>query len=243
VSLFVTFEGPEGAGKSTQVALLRARLEETGWRVRCVREPGATALGDRLRPLLLGAGDWRVGERAEALLYAAARAQLVAEVIQPALAEDAVVLSDRYADSTLAYQGYGRGIPLGELRPVLRFAVGSCWPDLTFLLDLPVGVGLRRKGAAADTPGGEWTRFEAEALAFHERVRAGYLQLAAAEPGRWIVLDATVGAPELQSRIWQELERRLLCAPPRGTAGPAAEPGSAARSKGPAQPPGGVVRS
>ncbi len=215
--LFVSFEGPEGAGKSTQIGLLAERLEAAHHAVCRLREPGGTALGDRLRGLLLHAGDAWIDDRAEALLYAAARAQLVAEAIRPALARGAVVLCDRYADSTLAYQGYGRGLPIGGLAEVLRFAVGDVWPDLTILLDLPVEVGLARKWAAAGTPAGEWNRYEAEALTFHERVRAGYRRLAEQEPTRWLVLDAREPVAALQARIAAAIWPRL--GPPRPAGG------------------------
>ncbi|HZU04420.1 MAG TPA: dTMP kinase [Chloroflexota bacterium] len=212
--MFITFEGPEGAGKSTQLTLLAAALERAGWAVQCLRDPGGTALGDHLRALLLAPEIERLDARAEALLYAAARAQLVAEVVAPALQQARVVLCDRYVDSTLAYQGWGRGLPVAELRQVVRFASGGYWPDLTLLLDLPPALGLRRKQAQRAAPTGAWTRFEAEPLAFHERVRAGYLALAAAEPQRWVVLDAREDIQALHARIWQEVVRRLP--PPPG---------------------------
>jgi len=209
--LFVSVEGPEGAGKSTQLALLAARLAAEGFVALSVREPGGTALGDRLRTMLLEAGDWTIQDRAEALLYSAARAQLVAEVIRPTLDAGHVLLSDRYLDSTLAYQGYGRGISLDELEVVLRFAVQDTLPDLTILLDLPVELGLARK-RAQDPNAGEWTRFEAEAIAFHERVRNGYLTLARREPRRWHVVDATQALEAIQAEIWATIGNRL--APP-----------------------------
>lgn len=215
MGMFITLEGPDGAGKSTQAALLVAALEHAGWSVRALREPGASALGDRLRSLLLAADACGISARAEALLYTAARAQLVVEAIEPALGGGAVVVSDRYADSTLAYQGYGRGVPVSELRAVVRFAVGEYWPDLTFLIDVPVDIGLQRKAAAPGARDDSWTRFEAETLAFHERVRAGYLDLAAGEPSRWIVLDGLAEARDVHAHIWREVQRRLPSAPPR----------------------------
>lgn len=208
MGLFVTLEGPEGAGKSTQAARLAAALEAAGYRVCRVREPGGTPLGDALRALLLAPAAPPPTPRAEALLYCAARAQLVAEVIRPALTAGSVVLADRFADSTLAYQGAGRGLPLDELRAAIAFAIGDCWPDLTLLLDLPVEEGLRRKQAAAQE-GGEWTRFEAETVAFHERVRAGYLALAAAEPQRWRVFDARKAQEPLHAELWAAVQTRL----------------------------------
>jgi dTMP kinase len=218
VGLLVTFEGPEGAGKSTQVTRIARRLRELGWSVESVREPGGTELGERLRMLLLSAAV-SMSERAEALLYAAARAELCAQVIEPSLRSGRVLLCDRYADSTLAYQGYGRGIPLAELRELVAFAVGDCWPDLTVLLDLPVDLGLRRKSVAAARAEGDWTRFEGEAVDFHERVRAGFHELAAAEPKRWVVLDARLPAAELEARIWEHIVRRLPESPAPGSQG------------------------
>jgi dTMP kinase len=216
--LFVTFEGPEGGGKSTQLALLGERLETGGYAVCRLREPGGTALGDRLRALLLHEDDLRTQDRAEALLYAAARSQLVVERIRPALESGGVVLCDRYADSTLAYQGYGRGLPLDELTQVQRFAMGDLWPDLTVLLDLPVAVGLERKRAAEGTASGEWTRYEAEAREFHEHVRAGYRALAEREPRRWLVLDARAPVDTLHAAIFDAVRRRLPPSP-LGTSG------------------------
>ncbi|MBX5489959.1 MAG: dTMP kinase [Chloroflexi bacterium] len=208
VGLFVTIEGPEGAGKSTQVALLDHALAGAGYVVCQVREPGDTPLGDHLRELLL-APSTVVSPRAEALLYCAARAELVENVIRPALASGAVVIADRYADSTLAYQGAGRGLPLDALTAVVQFAIAGCRPDLTILLDLPVEDGLARKEAATALRPAEWTRFERETVAFHERVRAGYRRLAAAEPGRWLVLDARAPAEALHATIWGAVQRRL----------------------------------
>jgi dTMP kinase len=206
--LFVTFEGPEGAGKSTQATLLERALAAHGYPARLVHEPGATPLGEQLRALLL-APDTALGPRAEALLYCAARAELVERAIRPALAAGTVVVADRFADSTLAYQGAGRGLPLATLAAVVRFAAADCWPDLTILLDLPAAEGLARKRAAAAHEPAAWTRFEREALAFHERVRAGYQELAAAEPWRWVVLDARAPAEALHAAIWRAVQARL----------------------------------
>jgi dTMP kinase len=188
---FITLEGPEGSGKTSQAEALRARLTDAGFTVRLTREPGGTPLGERIRAILLhpGTADEPAAEhdpRTDALLFNAARAQLVAEVIGPAIARGEVVLCARYADSTLAYQGYGADVPLDDLRTLERFATGGLRPDLTIVLDLPPEAGLARKSAA------EVTRFEAGFdLAFHQRVRDGFLALAAAEPGRFAVIDAT----------------------------------------------------
>lgn len=187
----ITLEGPEGSGKTSQAERLRAGLVEIGVSVTLTREPGGTPTGERIRGILLhrdGAADAAapLDPRTDALLFNAARAQLVAEVIVPALARGDVVLCARFADSTLAYQGYGGGLPLSELRVLERFATRDVRPDLTILLDLPPEVGLARKS------GDEVTRFEAGFdLAFHGRVREGFLALAAAEPERFAVVDAT----------------------------------------------------
>ncbi len=186
--LFVTLEGPEGAGKTVIARRLVEELQHRGRTVVSTREPGGTRLGERVRSIVLeqGSADGAlVDPRADALLFSAARAQLVAEVIQPALARGEVVLCARFADSTLAYQGYGAGLPLEELRAVQAIATGGLMPDLTILLDVPPEIGLGRKTGASRN------RFEASFdLAFHQRVRAGFLALAEAEPGRFRVIDS-----------------------------------------------------
>ncbi|MCS7039488.1 MAG: dTMP kinase [Anaerolineae bacterium] len=201
---FITFEGIEGSGKTTQMQLLRDWLQARGEQVLATREPGGTAIGDRIRAILLDPNHTEMAAETEILLYAAARAQIVRQIIRPHLEQGWIVLCDRFFDSTLAYQGYGRGLPLNILRDITAFATGGLVPDLTFYLDLPVEVGLRRK---AQTPA-EWTRFEAETLAFHRRVRKGYLELAAAEPRRWVVLDAGQPAELIQETIRQEVLAR-----------------------------------
>jgi len=183
--LFVTLEGPDGSGKSSLLTRLAAELRAGGCDVVATREPGSTALGEQIRRLVLDPVPKidRTGA-ADALLFAASRAQHVHEVIRPALARGALVLCDRYADSSLAYQGGGSGVPMEDLRAVQRFATGGLVPDLTILLDLPVEAGLGRKAA-------EVTRFEAyHDLAYHQRVRDAFLSFAAAEPGRYAVIDA-----------------------------------------------------
>jgi dTMP kinase len=186
---FITLEGPEGAGKTVIAKRLVAELERRGREVVSTREPGGTRLGERLRSILLtqGADDGAtpVDPRADALLFNAARAQLVAEVIRPALERGAVVVCARFTDSTLAYQGYGAGLPVEQLRSVAAVATGGLVPDLTVLLDVPPAIGLARKTGASRN------RFEASFdLAFHERVRAGFLALATGEPGRFRVVDS-----------------------------------------------------
>ena len=183
----ITLEGPEGAGKTVLAGRLAGALEARGSAVVLAREPGGTRLGEQLRRLLLeDAG--RIEPRADAFLFNAARAQLVGEVIRPALAGDRVVICARFTDSTLAYQGYGSGLPVADLRRLAEVATGGLVPDRTILLDLEPELGLRRKSAH------EQTRFEASFdLAFHRRVRSGFLELASQEPERFLVVDAARG--------------------------------------------------
>ena len=195
----ITLEGPEGAGKTVLAKRLVEELVRRGHRVRSTREPGGTRLGERLRAILLEAGggaEARVDPRADALLFNAARAQLVSEVMEPALEAGEVVICARFTDSTLAYQGFGAGLPIDELRAIAALATGGLAPDRTILLDVPPEVGLRRKTDASRN------RFEASFdLAFHERVRAGFLELARQEPARFRVVDSNrrldVVAPEV----------------------------------------------
>ena len=202
----ITLEGPEGAGKTVLAKRLVEELTRRGHRVRSTREPGGTRLGERIRAIVLehaeGAEAAQVDPRADALLFNAARAQLVAEVIRPALAAGEVVVCARFADSTLAYQGYGAGLPIGELRALAAIATGGLAPDLTILLDVPPEIGLGRKTGASRN------RFESSFdLAFHQRVRAGFLQLAADEPERFRVVDSArridVVAPDvIAAALW-----------------------------------------
>jgi len=184
---FITLEGPEGAGKTLMAGRLAEALRERGRPVRLVREPGGTALGEMLRGIVLAndaGGGAPIDMRTDAMLFNAARAQLVAEVIRPALAAGEVVVCARFADSTLAYQGYGAGLPIAELRSIARVATGGLSPDLTILLDVDPEVGLARKTADARN------RFESGFdVDFHRRVRDGFLELARQEPGRWRVID------------------------------------------------------
>jgi dTMP kinase len=189
----ITFEGGEGSGKSTQVELLARRLETAGRRILKLREPGGTPLGEELRQLLLHRRA-DISPQAELLLFLAARAELVRAVIRPALAEGTIVICDRFSDSTLAYQGYGRGIDLDQVRKLNDSATGGLKPNLTVLLDLPVEAGRSRKQRDEDV-------FQGEDDAFHERVRQGYLELAREEPDRWLVLDATRPPAELAAAL------------------------------------------
>lgn len=185
---FVAFEGGEACGKSTQAARLAARLDAV-----LTREPGGTALGERVRELFLDPTAGEVDARAEALLVAAARAQHVSAVIEPALRAGRHVVTDRFTGSSLAYQGYGRGLPIEEVRRLSLFATGGVEPDLTVLLDVPADVAAARRPGAAD-------RLEAEGDAFHGRVRAGYADLAAAEG--WLVVDGSAAVDEVEARVW-----------------------------------------
>jgi len=197
---FVTIEGGEGAGKTSQAERIRRRALGAGIDIVVTREPGGTTLGEDVRRILLDPRSVH-GARADALLFNVARAQLVESVIRPALDRGALVISTRFTDSTLAYQGFGAGLPLDELRALERFATAGLRPDLTILLDLPAEVGLARKGA-------EVTRFEsAFGLDFHRRVRDGFLALAAAEPDRFAVLDATAPDDQVEAAAMAALAR------------------------------------
>lgn len=191
--LFVTFEGGEGSGKTTQAELLSLRLRAGGWNVVHAREPGGTRLGEEIRRLLLHPEE-PLGVETELLLFLTARAQLVRSVIVPALDEGGAVICDRFSDSTFAYQGYGRGLDLETIRRLNDFATGGLVPDLTVLLDVPSDAGRARKGNEDDA-------FQREDDSFHDRVNAGYLALARAEPQRWLVLDGTLPPHELAQTI------------------------------------------
>jgi dTMP kinase len=218
---FVTLEGPDGAGKTTQAERLRDRATDAGFEVVLTREPGGTPIGEAVRELLLGRRGGGSTPRTDALLFNAARAQLVADVIAPALDRGALVISTRFADSTVAYQGYGAGLPIDELRAIERSATGGIVPDLTLVLDVPVEVGLRRKSGA------ELTRFETDFdLDFHRRVREGFLAMAAREPGRFAVVDATVERDAVAAAIARAVARRIpeLTTPARRAAESVGEP-------------------
>lgn len=196
----IAFEGGEACGKSTQAALLASRLGAV-----LTREPGGTPLGERVRSLLLDPASGALSDRAEALLMAAARAQHVAEVVAPALAAGRTVVTDRYAHSSLAYQGYGRGLDLDEVRRLSEWATGGRWPDLVVLLDLDA--------AEAESRRGRPDRFEAESAAFHRRVEAGFRSLAAADPARWRVVDGSGPVEQVAARVWDAVAGLLPEAP------------------------------
>ena len=195
--MFITLEGPDGSGKSMQVPALSDFIREQGFEVLTTREPGGTTIGDQIREVIMRMDNKSMNPRTEILLFCAARAQIVAQVIRPNLEKGVVVISDRYADSTLAYQGYGHGLDLDTLRRILDFATGGLKPDLTLLLDVDVEQGLSRR----HTGGGEWNRLDDYELAFHQRVRQGYLELAGADPGRWQRIDAGLTPEEVQEHI------------------------------------------
>lgn len=199
--MFITLEGPEGSGKTSQIPRLAEALRRAGYEVLTTREPGGTPIGDQIRKVLFDLGNKGMQPRSEILLFQASRAQLVEEVIRPALAAGQVVLCDRYADSTMAYQGHGHGTDLGQLAEIVRFATGGLKPDLTLFLDITPAEGLQRRDA-----GGDWNRLDDYDMAFHERVYAGYQALIKAEPERWVRVDAARTPDEIAA----ELERIAL---------------------------------
>lgn len=201
MGLFVAFEGIEGSGKSTQSKLLKRRLAGAGYSVTLAHEPGGTPSGERIRRLLKRGPD--IPPITELLLFSASRAALVESVIRPALRRGEVVICDRYIYSTLAYQGYGRGLPLDTVRRLNEIATGGLLPQLVVLLDLPPEVGLARK------PRGPADRFEQEHQEFHERVRQGYLKLAMEEPACWLVLDASASRASLAKAVWKRVSGLL----------------------------------
>jgi dTMP kinase len=202
--MFITFEGPEGSGKTSQIFPLADFLRESGYQVVTSREPGGTEIGDQVRDILTSLKNTKMKPRTEILLFQSARAQLVEQCIRPALAEGSVVLCDRYGDSTLAYQGYGHGTDLTDLRWLINFATGGLWPDLTLLLDIDPEIGLQRKRS-----GQEWNRLDAYELAFHQRVWQGYHELARLDPGRWVILDANQSKSAIQAQLRQVILDRL----------------------------------
>ncbi len=196
--MFISFEGPEGSGKTSQVAQLVEYLRQEGYDVLATREPGGTPIGDQIRDVLSNLENTTMRPRTEILLFQASRAQLVEQVIRPHLKSGGIVLSDRYADSTLAYQGYGHQVDLEKLKTIIEFATGGLKPNLTVLLDVDVEEGLQRRAR-----GGEWNRLDAYDLAFHQRVRQGYHKLVQAESERWKVVNAGQPPDLVQAAIRQ----------------------------------------
>jgi len=202
--MFITFEGPDGSGKTTHILPLAEFLRGQNYDVLTTREPGGTEIGDQIRAVLTRLENTKMHPRTETLLFLAARAQLVEQCIRPQIQNERIVISDRYGDSTLAYQGYGHGNDLQELRHLLNFATGNLWPDLTLLLDISPEQGLQRKRG-----GGEWNRLDAYELEFHRRVWQGYHELARLDPQRWVVIDASQSFEIIQNRIRQVVLTRL----------------------------------
>jgi dTMP kinase len=206
--VFITFEGPEGSGKTTQAQLLARHLHQQGYNTLLTREPGGTSIGDQIREVLHDPANLEMFPTAEILLYSASRAQLVAQVIRPALEEGQLVICDRYADSTMAYQGYGRGLDIQALYQITRLATGDLVPDLTLYLDIQPEQGLERRLSSGD----EWNRLDQERIEFHRRVRAGYKELIALEPQRWVTIDAARMVEEVQQEIQAVVGERLAVA-------------------------------
>jgi dTMP kinase len=200
LGVFITLEGPEGSGKTSHMPPLVEYLRERGYTVFPTREPGGTSIGEQIRSVIHDLKNAEMHPRTETLLYQAARAQIVEEVFKPRLAAGEVVISDRYYDSTIAYQGYGHQQDLEQVRSLVRYATGGLVPDLTVLLDVDVEAGLKRK----TQNGSEWNRLDAYTVEFHQRVRRGYLEMVKAEPQRWVVVDA--------SRDWHSVQDDLRAA-------------------------------
>jgi dTMP kinase len=194
--MFITLEGPEGSGKTSHIPPLVEHLRERGYVVFPTREPGGTSIGEQIREVIHDLKNVEMHPRTETLLYQAARAQIVEQVIKPRLAEGEIVISDRYYDSTIAYQGYGHQQDLEQVRALVKYATGGLVPDLTVLLDVDVEEGLRRK-----KNDNEWNRLDAYTVEFHQRVHTGYLEMGKAEPNRWVVVNA--------GQDWEAVQEKL----------------------------------
>lgn len=203
--MFITLEGPEGSGKTSHIPYLVEYLREKGCTVFPTREPGGTSISEQIRDVLHDLKNAEMHPRTETLLYQAARAQIVEQVIKPRLAAGEIVISDRYYDSTIAYQGYGHQQDLEQVRGLVRYATGGLTPDLTILLDLDVEVGLRRKKQNQS----EWNRMDDQTIQFYERVRAGYLEMVKAEPRRWVVVNSDQKWDEVQAELRKVILGRL----------------------------------
>ena len=203
--MFITLEGPDGSGKTSQIPALSAAIQAAGYELVVTREPGGTEIGDQIRAVIMDLRNTAMHPTSEILLFQASRAQLVNEVIRPALAKGKVVLCDRYADSTLAYQGYGHNTDLDELRRVVNFATGGLTPDLTLYLDLDVQTGIERRKGESE----QWNRMDAYQIAFHKRVREGYKALIAQDPERWVTIDATASHEEVAAAMQEAVLTHL----------------------------------
>ena len=194
--MFITLEGPEGSGKTSHIPYLVEYLREKGYIVFSTREPGGTSIGEQIREVIHDMKNVEMQPRTETLLYQAARAQIVEQVIKPRLADDEIVISDRFYDSTIAYQGYGHQQDLEQVRALVKYATGGLVPDLTVLLDVDIEEGLKRK-----KKDNEWNRLDAYTVEFHQRVRNGYHDMAKAEPNRWVVIDAGQKWDDVQEEV------------------------------------------
>lgn len=203
--MFITLEGPDGSGKSSQMNPLAEYLQKEGYDVLETREPGGTEIGDQVRQVIMDLKNKSMYPASEILLFQASRAQLVREVIRPALADGKVVLCDRYADSTLAYQGYGHQTDMQMLTRIVEFATGGLKPDLTLYIDIDAEEGLRRRSEGD----GEWNRMDDYAVEFHKRVRAGYHEMMAAEPKRWVEIDGGQTPADVQKKLQEAVLDRL----------------------------------
>ena len=202
--MFITLEGPEGSGKTSHIPYLVEYLREKGYTVFPTREPGGTSIGEQIREVIHDLKNVEMHPRTETLLYQAARAQIVEQIIKLRLDDGGIVISDRYYDSTIAYQGYGHQQDLEQIRALVKYATGGLVPDLTVLLDVDVEEGLRRK-----KKDNEWNRLDAYTVEFHRRVHAGYLEMVKAEPDRWIVVDANRKWDEVQEELRKAIVSRL----------------------------------
>jgi dTMP kinase len=201
--MFVTFEGPDGSGKTTQAKMLVEFLQARGAPVIYTREPGGTEISEQIREVILSTRNKSMRSETEVLLFSAARAQIVDQVIRPALAEGKIVVCDRYYDSTLAYQGYGLGLDLDALRAITKFATRGLVPNLTFYIDVPAEIGLARRHQ------GETNRLDHKDVEYHTRVRNGYLELAKAEPHRFVIIDGTESIEQVQAKIQARMLKEL----------------------------------
>ena len=202
--MFITLEGPEGSGKTSHIPSLVEYLRENGYIVFPTREPGGTSIGEQIREVIHNLKNVEMHPRTETLLYQAARAQIVEQVIKPRLEAGEIVISDRYYDSTIAYQGYGHQQNLEQVRTLVKYATGGLVPDLTVLLDVDVEEGLKRK-----KKDNEWNRLDAYTVEFHQRVRAGYLEMVRQEPSRWVVVDAGQKWESVQEELRKVIEAKL----------------------------------
>ncbi|MDD7736196.1 MAG: dTMP kinase [Bacillales bacterium] len=206
MSLFITLEGPEGSGKTSAIKIVKDRLESLGYQIEMTREPGGTLISEQIREVILDKKNTMMDPRTEALLYAASRRQHLVEKIWPSLKQGKIVFCDRYLDSSLAYQGYARGLGIQEILNVNNYATEGTFPDITFLFDIDPKIGLERINKNKDR---EVNRLDEEKLSFHQKVREGYLLLSKKFPDRYIVLDASKPLEEVSSKVFEEIIKKL----------------------------------